>query len=371
MQRSYLDDYTFNSIKGIAVILLYILHFFASSFLWLPDFYLSKFLLFENYFQFSANLCVAIFAFLTGYGFWCSANKTLRHSCTKSIKVLRVYWIIYFTFFLIAVGCGLYYDFTLRKVILELFGLGDEVISGEIMPFCWYISFYIVTIFFLPFLNLFLERYRNIFRDVFYILILPFFLFSFIGSSIESMPGLKKLFVDLNLWFPSVGLGYITARYSLFEQLDSVIDSFCRNKNDKIRFEIIASIVFVIITICGMYYYPGLIYTSKSAFHFQFVLNMSVFYILIFNYAIIKLVNLITVSLVKLVLTELGKYSLYMWVLNGVFFNVFKEYTQPLLIYPYYAVLILIWGLLICFVLTKGFVLIESIIQGGMSRENN
>ena len=120
-----------------------------------------------------------------------------------------------------------------------------------------------------------------------------------------------------------------------------------------------------------MYYYPGLIYTSKSAFHFQFVLNMSVFYILIFNYAIIKLVNLITVSLVKLVLTELGKYSLYMWVLNGVFFNVFKEYTQPLLIYPYYAVLILIWGLLICFVLTKGFVLIESIIQGGMSRENN
>ncbi len=358
MKNSYLDDCTYNSLKGVAVILLYILHFFASSNLWLPEYYLSKFLYFEKYLQHSANLCVAVFAFLTGYGFWFSSDKSFFHALKKVGRVLRVYWLIFIFFFVFAVISGIYPNFMLKKIILVFFGFSNEILCGDIMPFYWYVPFYITTLFLLTIANSFLIKYENIFRDFFYVAVFPLIIFSLVGNIFKTVSCLQRFFVDLDLWFPCAGVGFITARYSLFERLDSYLSPVI-NKDRKTIETVTASIVFISIIMYGMYSYPGMIYRINSSFFMPFVFNMSTFYILFFVYAIIKLLLLINFSFIKMVLITLGTNSLYMWLLNGIFFNVFKGYTQPLLIFPDFAILILIWGLWICFVLTQFFKLID------------
>ena len=47
-------------------------------------------------------------------------------------------------------------------------------------------------------------------------------------------------------------------------------------------------------------------------------------------------------------LSIIGKYSLLMWFLHSVFFNVSKAYTQTILYYPHNPILVVLWGLIIC-----------------------
>lgn len=351
MQKSYFDTLTFNSIKGVAVIILFVLHFFASSDLWLPAFRIPSFQIFEKYFCYSANMCVAIFAFITGYGFWFSAFKTLSHSFHKAVKVLCVYWEIYLIFFGIAVATGMYTDFSIEKIGLSLIGLDSDNIVGDIIAFHWYLAFYLAVLFLLPVLHYFLNRRKNILLDIFYLLFLPLFVFSFLGNLTSSFFGLKRFFVDLVLWFPSVGVGYITARYAIFEKFDDVFYSVFKNKEQWFRF--IISIFFVMLTMCGMYRHPGVVFSLKLSWILPVVLNMSVFYVLFFTYALTVFLKIVHSTRIQTLLSVLGKHSLCMWLFNGIFFNVFKPYTQPILLYPENALLILVWGLFICFMLTK------------------
>lgn len=361
MQKSYFDNNTYNVIKGVAVILLYFLHFFASSDLWLPDFYLPKFRFYEEYFQYSANLCVAVFSFLTGYSFWFSAGQSFRYFYIKSLKVLKIYWMVYFVLFFIAVGSGIYSDFSFWKVVLELLGFSEDNLGGDIIAFFWYMPFYLMILFLLRLFYSFFNRVKFFLRDFIFMIVFPVILFSFFGNVFGSFFSLKRFFIDVVLWFPCAGLGYMTAKYELLEGIDNIISYFFKDRSNKI--EVLISFIIIVVTFFGMYSFPGLIFNARSSLLLPIVINMSVFYILFFIYAISKCVSIANNYYVSLSLGELGKYSLYMWLFNGIFFDVFKQHTQPILIYPHYSIIILIWGLLICFALSKGFVLLVRFIH--------
>ena len=64
-------------------------------------------------------------------------------------------------------------------------------------------------------------------------------------------------------------------------------------------------------------------------------------------YGLITTFDLIRFKKVLFPLSIIGKYSLLMWFIHSVFFNVSKEYTQPVLYYPHNPVLVLLWGLLL------------------------
>lgn len=361
MRKSYFDSVTFNSIKGIAIILLFVLHFFASSDLWLPEFCVPSFQVFEKYFSHSLNMCIAMFAFLSGYGFWFNSEKNYSHSVHKAFKILTVYWKIYFLFFVVAVLTGLYSDFSLENIGLALIGLDEFHVVGDIIAFHWYLAFYLAILFLLPSFHYLLVRYNNILRDIFYLVIVPIFIFSFFGNQASSFYCLKRFFVDLILWFPCVGVGYVAARYSVFEMFDICFHKVCKRKMKYFRF--IINIVFVILTFYGMYRFPGMIYTTKSAWILPIVINMSVFYILFFTYALTDFLRIIQDHWFQSILSALGRDSLYMWLLNGIFFNVFKTYTQPVLLYPKNALLVLVWGLFICFMLTRMLIALERCLK--------
>jgi hypothetical protein len=198
--------------------------------------------------------------------------------------------------------------------------------------------------------------------------VLPVLFFSFMGNIFSVYFSLKRFFVDMILWFPCAGLGFIAAKYKLFEVMDQTTLYLFKNNSD--RAEVLVSFIVIIVTLYGMYSSPGIILKTRSSLFMPLVINMSFFYILFFTYAIKKIISFSNIKCISFLLETLGKNSLYMWLFNGVFFNVFKIYTQPILMYPHYSGLILIWGLVICFFLTKVFFVLRWLLNRWIERLN-
>ena len=344
------DKETFNFIKGLAVILLFFHHFFTFPEFYLPKFYYPELQFYAKYFQFSSNLCVAMFAFLTGYGFCFSDNKSFDHFLIKAKKILIVYWFLYFILFFFAVGVGLYV-INYKEAILEFFGFRDNSVDGDIITFFWYMPFYLAVLFILTATYSVFSKLKSVFiTDVIIFAIIPVFLFSFLCNLASSCFWIKRFFVDLELWFPSVIIGFITAKYGLFQLLD---DAFCNTFKKPFVTSLFIPSALVASIFYGMYKLPGIIYNLHGFVFSPIVWNMSTCYILFLVYSGAKFYEQLRNKSIRYIIKEFGKYSLYMWLIHGIFFNVFKYYTQPILFFPKYPLLIMLWGLGICLFLSK------------------
>lgn len=339
----------FNALKGAAVVLLFFHHFLTFPEFYLPEFRNTELYFYKEYFRFSSNMCVAIFAFLTGYGNYFSCHKGTRYFLLKVKKTLISYWIFFILFFFCAI-LFVNYRIDCSQIMLELFGLSENSFNGNIMIFSWYMPFYLTVLLILS-VDFSVRRYfKLIITDILFLIVMPVFLFSFLGSLTQTCLPIKKLFVDLMLWFPCVMLGNISAKYSLLQRFDDFLNTFyCKSRI--IRF--LVPCLFIAIIVYGMYRTPGIILFLHSSLFLPIIFNMSVCYVLFLIYAITKLFDLIKVEFVCCMLVECGSLSLYMWLIHGLFFNVFKNFTQPILFLPKYPILILIWALLICLALTK------------------
>ena len=58
-------------------------------------------------------------------------------------------------------------------------------------------------------------------------------------------------------------------------------------------------------------------------------------------------------EITKDILAEFGKYSMNIWFLHCMFFNVTKDIFQPIAFYPGNPILVLLWVMLLCFVIVK------------------
>lgn len=81
--NSYIERNTTDIIKGIALILMFFHHFFTFPDAWIDS--VSN-IYTDNYFEIfqnGTNLCVSIFAFLTGFFYYYNNNKTVKYSIKK------------------------------------------------------------------------------------------------------------------------------------------------------------------------------------------------------------------------------------------------------------------------------------------------
>ncbi|MDC7288812.1 hypothetical protein NXH76_13465 [Blautia schinkii] len=85
-------------IKGIAIIIMIMHHFIVIPFTELP--YL------VTLFGYACKICVAIYAVLSGYGYFFSKEKTVRYGLKKIWRLLQIYWISLFTLFIPAAMAG-------------------------------------------------------------------------------------------------------------------------------------------------------------------------------------------------------------------------------------------------------------------------
>ena len=314
---NFIEKDATNYIKGIALVFMFIHHFFT-----FPDFYINGITYdylakFADYMCSPLKICVPIFAFLTGYFYYYSKNKTIRYSIKKGTDIWFIYIIVYIILLLPAILLGVY-DFSISNFVLELFAL-----KRPTMIFCWYVVFYITTMMILPLYAKLSEKFPCF--SFFITLVLPTIL-SIILSKVlfGKATGLLQIVDNLN-WFPSVGIGYLFAKFGIFFEFKSII------KTKKRIVCISISIVFITVAIVARRYgCPDFVCAPFFVFGIMEIYH-----------------NTIRKFIYKPIMI-IGKYSLLMWFLHCIFFNQCKEYTQSILYFPKEPILVTIWGLLIC-----------------------
>lgn len=320
-------------IKGIALICMFIHHLFT-----FPEWYVAGISYpslgtFARVFQEPFRICVPVFAFLTGYGYQFVRQADYRYSLRKITDVLLSYWAVYLLLLIVAKATG-HYVFDLRAIGLELFGL-----KLPVMVFCWYVYFYVVAMLLLPLLPC-----KTAGQGVLFGMVLPVFLQTFLLQLIPHYT-LRAVITEVGNWLPCVAAGLICARFSLFERLDSGLRE--RIPGRPLRAVVVLGMMLA--AFLGRHYLRSLTmqFAGPGGTTATAQLWLDILYAPMFIYGAGKLVQ--RIGAIGVPLKLLGRYSLLMWFLHCIFFNVCRELFQPILYLPKNPVLVLIWGLLLCF----------------------
>ena len=337
MKTHYMDKKTTLAIKGIMLVFMFIHHFFT-----IPSWYVEgiSYPLLANLapvFREPLRICVPVFAFLTGYNYAFNQNKTYRYSLRKITDLLFSYWIVYIPLLAIAILLGCY-KFNLTAVALEMFA-----ISTPVMCFCWYVSFYCMTMLLLPILAKLVTG--SALRDAFVLLILPTIAFELYTAAVAGTPFAASL-NKLMLWFPCVTAGYLVAQHSLFESwFDKILANF-RSRIAKCLF----LLIIALIAFFGRTVFPDFelcrltIFSGQSA---ALRINMDILYAPLLVYSLVKLFRAAKPVFLKPFIV-IGESSMLMWFIHSIFFNVANEKTQRILYWPRNPLLVLLFGLIIC-----------------------
>ena len=337
MKDKYLNKNTTDAIKGIALICMFIHHFFTFPSWYIDGISYPQLDTFAKYVNWPTKICVPVFAFLTGYFYFFTQKKTLHYSVKKMTDLLISYWAVYLPFlgFAIASGC---YKFDLHDFIYELFGL-----KGSIMTFGWYVYFYCVSMILLPFLTK-LSEHAPV-KETIVLLVFPvagcIIFKNFIPNTV-----LRDAIVNIQIWYPCVAVGYLYAKYKVFDSFDQFFETSGSN-----IIKIISYILLIGAAAVGRY--VSIFFTIgtievRGPYH-ELIFPMDLLYAPMFIYGFAKLLQYIKNDIPFKLLGYLGRQSLFMWFLHCFFFNVCKEKTMKLLYFPRIPVLVLFFGLLLCY----------------------
>lgn len=325
INSNYIERQYTNAIKGFALILMFVHHFFCFPDRLVDGIEYSNIYSFAYIFHDITNVCVCLFAFLTGYFYYFTKKKTFKYSVRKASDIYINYLFVLVLFLVLDVFLNCY-KITAKGLLLELL-----ILDKPNMEFCWYVLFYIMTIFILPLFDRVAKK-SSVFAFSLGI-VMPFLVVYFVNIIKEStnIGSLDLLFDAIKFisWFPCVASGYVFAKDGLFYKLDVM-------KNKKTFSKIALSILFVII--------PMLARCANESFDFV--------YAPLIICGLLNLLRFIKSEKVLFPISIIGKYSLLMWFLHSVFFNVSKEYTQPVLFYPHNPILVLLWGLVLTLVVS-------------------
>jgi len=338
MKQHYMDRDTTSAIKGIALIFMFIHHFFT-----FPDFLIGEvsypwILTFADIFCEPMKLCVPVFSFLTGYFYFFNQNRTLRYSIRKITDLYISYWFVYGTILLFAVVTGCW-EFTLYSFVYEMAAL-----KMPLMVFCWYVLFYSYSMILLPLLA---RKDNSHVEDMLFLLILPVTICSVLAE-MQLQGFLYDVVVNIRNWFPGIVSGYLCAKYAVFEKLFDRNSSRCPNALSKI----LTWTAMAVLAAAGRYWWQYLHLGSLEIRGglYSIKLTADFFYAPLFVYGTARLLQYVRSTVLLRILKQTGKYSLHMWFFHCVFFNICRDVTQPVLYWPGHPVLVLIWGLILCYI---------------------
>lgn len=191
-------------IKGLAIILMIIHHSFG-----FPDYYIEtisypELQQFTKYISQCTKLCVALFAFLTGYVYAFNKSKSYKYSLRKIFVFLVDYWIVYIILLVIAILIG-GYNPSIKDIFLEMFAL-----KRPIMKFCWYVFFYWELMLIMPAFTKIIDSKK--FLKEFLYSILGFFIISILIHIFN----IESNYATIIAYFPVVICGYLCAKYDIF-----------------------------------------------------------------------------------------------------------------------------------------------------------
>ena len=338
MQKADFDKNTTSAIKGIALILMFIHHFFAY-----PEWYIESISYpdlagYVRFFRYSAKICVPVFAFLTGYFYAYARNKSLRYSLHKITDLLISYWTVFIPILLFALMTGY------REMSAFGFALGILGRNISLMTFCWYVSFYCLSMLMLPFLAK--DKEPAPLKDLLLLVFMPVAASTILEGLIESST-LRTMVEEIRLWFPCIASGYLCAKYRVFD---------AANKHLKERPACLRAMLYALCMVSAMigrYICDHLPLGSVSIFDrvLTVTINPDLVYAPLFVYGLSMTLQYTRRTFLFPVFQRIGDQSLLMWFIHCIFFNVSNGITQPILYGPGHPVLVVIFGLAICYAL--------------------
>ena len=341
MNKPYFSKEITDIIKGIALIMMFIHHFFTFPPWWgdVIDYPLIRSL--SSYFFEPFKMCVLIFCFLTGYTYFFNRQKNLKYSLRKITDIFIAYWCVFLVFAVIAVLCG--YQYSASGLVKELFAL-----QCPTMIFCWYVAFYWAGMLMLPLMAKIMAKTKNIHLDILLcVLIFPYTIRAILYFLSDNTI-VNNLLSNLICYFPTVLIGFVFAKYGLFEKLDNFVSKTFSGRTGRI-----ALFVFLFIASPMGRWYPRsfFIYFEEMPFIHRplpFLINLDVVFTPFFVFAAVNLCKEIKAIYIKKGLAKIGKHSLLMWFVSCIFFNNSKQVFRPILYFPRNPVLVLLWGLIMC-----------------------
>lgn len=305
-----MDKKTSQMIKGIAILIMIAHHFIVMPFLDLP--YL------VTLFGYACKICVAIYAVLSGYGYYFAKEKTIKYGLKKIWGLLQIYWISLFTLFIpVALIGG--WEMTPWNLIVQLFGL-----LPNLNWFAWYVFFYVFCMMIMPLLC----KY-NVFRFKSSINLLIMIVVPYIFEVIlYAMPNYETntIIHDLSscfLYFPCFLIGYWIAENKMFE-----------------KFKKIKWLQDVLVCFIGII----LIFTCRIVIDSLGGFLLDIFYAPALIVLILNLFKKCNYLLIRKILLTLGKYSTGMWFFYAVFFSTYiSTYFRPILEFVSWAPIMFIW----------------------------
>lgn len=337
MAESYLDRRVSTAVKGVALICMFVHHIFTfpeylidpSAYPWIREF--------GNLFCTPFKICVPVFAFLTGYFYAFSREKTFRYSLRKISDLYLSYWVVYgilLCFALVTGGC----EFSLYVTAWEMTAL-----RTDIMMFCWYVFFYACTMLMLPVMTR--SRENSPVWDVLILLVIPAAVTSAL-SRMEPKGIWYTLIINTRDWFPSVACGYLFAKYDLFRRFfDRGIACM---KAEKLR--VLLWIFLVLAAFMGryawQYLYLGQLEIRQGLYPIMYPAD--IFYAPMFVYGLSGLLRCRMNGYLFRLLEGIGRHSMLMWFFHCMFYGVSRDILQPILYRPGNPVLVILWALILC-----------------------
>lgn len=346
MKTSYIDRKTTAALKGLALIFMFLHHFFTFPGWYVEGIAYPGILPYVRFLQNPLKICVVLFAFLTGYFYNFGSRKTLKYSLQKITDVLLSYWIVYIPLLAVAVATGCW-NFSLSGFVKELFAL-----ERPIMIFCWYVYFYCFSMLLLPLLDKLGTRSAG--ADAALLLLAPTAVFTILRGILEFEFGLQNhMFLELlnymREWFPCIGIGYLCSKYSFFETyLDPLTEKIAKDRGKYVICLILCGCCFFGRLICPQFTL-GAVIVAENRMELVFLTDLV--YGPLFFYGAVNLLKAIPFAPVLKVLERLGKQSLLMWFLHCAFFGKTKVRLQPILYFPRNPILVTFWGLSLCYCL--------------------
>ena len=338
MTASLMDRRTTGALKGIALILMFVHHLFCFPEFLIDGISYSGLQNFADLFCMPTEICVPVFAFLTGYFYAFAKDRSLRYSIRKITDLYVSYWAVYLVLLGLAVALGCY-EFSLYVFAYEL-----TAAKTDIMVFCWYVVFYALAMLLLPLLTG--KRGHAPGMDFLTVLFLPI-----VFASVLLKQELGGIWYNLCLytveWFPCVAVGYLFAKYDLFTRLfDRPMQTLTRPWTRVLAWLGIALAAFAGRYWCN-YLYLGRLNVRGGEFNLIF--KTDIFYAPMFIWGMVHLLQYLKKGKLLGILERIGQYSLLMWFFHCVFFNVCRDILQPILYWPKNPLLVILWGLLLSF----------------------
>lgn len=320
-------------VKGFAIIFMMLLHCYGGEGYDAPlDYSHSIFGGISGMFK----ICVGMFCFMVGYGYFFSKTKDLRYGWQHIKRLLISFWTILFVFTLpFCYKEVLQTDITV--LLYNLFG-----IDSHFNYYSWFVYFFIFAMMVMPYVSRFIDRrpVRNTMITVVISVLLsvfvheiPLFLswFGVIVPAFADNKPIMALFFSLSM-MPTTVLGYLFAHEGYFERIEI-------GRIPKL-WTIVLCAVLMVVSLALHYYFTPI----NIPFQFDF------FYAPMMIAAIVILFSKFEWCYFRVILSKVGEVSVYMWFFHALFFTTaVKWFYQPAITIFSDINLVVLWTIILTF----------------------